>query len=135
MLGLWWTLFKFLRSYVKKFSFKTIHSIPMFGLVVMDGREWNKLVNIYVSLFGFVKVQWNMMELIPFYTIQSSHFSFIPIWSVCNGMNNIQTMECNLCSIPLPLYYILLCFIPFHQFEQSLKVKILFIFNIKLLKS
>jgi hypothetical protein len=135
MLGLWWTLFKFLRSYVKKFSFKTIHSIPMFGLVVMDGREWNKLVNIYVSLFGFVKVQWNMMELIPFYTIQSYHFSFIPIWSVCNVMNNIQTMECNLCSIPLPLYYILLRFIPFHQFEQNLNVKILFIINIKLLQS
>jgi hypothetical protein len=48
-------------------------------------------------------MKWNMMQPIPSYNNQSSHFSFLPSWTVCNEMKNIQTIEHKY----LPLYSIL----------------------------
>jgi hypothetical protein len=34
-------------------------SKAMFGLTVLDGMEWNEVVNKWIPLFGFAKNEWN----------------------------------------------------------------------------
>jgi hypothetical protein len=57
----------------------------MFGLVVMDGMKWNRVVNKWIPLFGSAKNEWNETHSIQYH--HSFNFSFLPIWGVCNGIN------------------------------------------------
>jgi hypothetical protein len=58
--------------------------------------EWNGVVNVYVPLFGLVKIQWSGMEYDGTHSIlYHPIFSFfiLPIWSICSRIKTTQTIE------------------------------------------
>jgi hypothetical protein len=52
----------------------------MFGLVVLDEMEWNRVVNNWIPLFGFAKNEWNGTQWNSFHPIPSIRGARGSVW-------------------------------------------------------
>jgi len=99
----------------------------LLNYVWIDGKWWNEVGMSHISLFGFVKIEWNgmewsVMEPIPFNTTYLANFSF-PQFKVYPMKWNTLIIQLQFCpyffyfiSAPHSLFFL---FILYYSFTLS----------------